>query len=104
MVPVLKYALMAAAAALGVWMLYDAYYGPPAEVIASGEVTVTSARSNKTVTVATRQLRRGSRTFWEVSGREGAWIDRAGDCAETYRREVLDFWETREEESGGKGK
>jgi len=85
-------------------MLYDAFYGPSAEVIASGEVTVKSTRSAKSVTVETRQLRRGSRTYWEVGGREGAWIDCAGDCSETYRREVLDFWETREEESGGKSK
>lgn len=104
MVSVLKYAVIAAAAAIGAWMLYDAFYDPKPDVIARGEVTVKSERSGKVVTIATRQLRRGSQTYWEVGGKGGAWIGCAGDCAEAYRREVLDFWETRDEESGGKGK
>ena len=85
-------------------MFYDVFHGPKPDVIARGEVTVKSSRSNKVVTAATRQLRRGSQIYWEVGVRGGVWIDCAGDCAEAYRREVLDFWETQDEESGGKGK
>ena len=37
-------------------------------------------------------------TFRDVELPGGSWIDCGGDCAETVRREHLDFWETKREE------
>lgn len=96
--------LVAAALLLGGWMLYESIYGPEAVVTGQGSVTITSRYSDKTVTRPTRQLRRGDLAYEEVQSPDGGWVDCAGDCAEAYRRKVLEYWETQQEESGGSGR
>lgn len=86
------------------YMLYDAFQGPEAVVIGHGKAISKSDFSKKSVERPTRQMARGSLKYWEVQTPEGLWLDCAKDCAETYRREVLDFWETRSNEQGGKGR
>jgi hypothetical protein len=40
-------------------------------------------------------VRRGSRGGFEVRMPGGTWIDCGRNCAETLRRETVDFWESR---------
>ena len=60
-----------------------------------GQVTSCSAYSNGCLTVPVRQGRYGL----EMRTRGGNWIDCRGDCRETLRQEVLDFWETQQEKA-----
>lgn len=96
--------LLFAALGLGGWMLYDAGHGPEAVVTGQGSVTVKSRYSDKSVVRPVRQLRRGDLVYEEVQSADGGWIDCAGDCAEAYRRKVLEYRETQQEEAGGRGR
>ena len=98
------FVIVAIVAGLAAWMLHDSFYGPPLEVTGQGTVTAKSRFSDKSVTRPTRQVRRGALAYSEVQTPGGAWIDCAGDCAETYRRQVLDLWETQQEEAGRGGR
>ena len=100
MVRFLAVVLGVAAFVLAGYSLYDAFYGPPKVVLKSGTVTAQSKMDpEKKATRKTRQVQRGSDIFWEVELPGGLWLDCAGDCAEAYRREELDPWQTRKEES-----
>lgn len=59
-------------------------------------VTAVSRYGNGTLTAPVRPAPSG----YEVRLPGGVWIHCAGDCADTLRREKLDFWETREEDRG----
>ncbi len=88
------------AAGLAAYSLYDAFYGPPKVVLKHGSVTVHSIRDpGKPVERRTRHVQRGKDTFWEVELKSGSWLGCGGDCAEAYRREELEPWQTRKEES-----
>lgn len=62
-------------------------------------VTAQSRYGNGSLTAPVRPYPLG----WQVRLPGGAWIDCARDCADTLRRESLDFWETQREESDGDG-
>jgi len=98
---VVKIIVLAVIAGVAAFMIYDYLEGPVPVVIAKKQQTATSQISKKVVPISTRQLRRGEITYWEVRTPGGAWLDCAGDCAETYRREILDHWETRDEDAPG---
>ena len=71
----------------------------PRRVTGHGQVTAQSRYTpGKSVTLRTRDLVGAGTTFKEVELPNGTWIDCAGDCAETVRREHLDFWETKREQ------
>lgn len=59
-------------------------------------VTAVSRYGNGTLTAPTRPARFG----YEVQLPGGVWIDCAGDCRETLRRQKLDYWETQQEDRG----
>ncbi len=90
-------------AAIAGYMLYDTFEGPEATVVGHGKVVAKSQYSKKTVERPTRKMARGSLQYWQVKTPEALWIDCAKDCAETYRREVLDYWEARKQEETGHG-
>ncbi len=98
-----KLVFFLAFAAIAGFMLYDAFEGPEAMVVGHGTVVSKSQYSQKSVSRPTRQMVRGSLQYWEVETPQGLWIDCAKDCAETYRREVLDYWEARKQEESGLG-
>jgi len=104
MFSILKLAFLIVFAALAAYMLYDAFEGPEPVVVGHGKVISKSELSKKSVERPTRQIARGELTHWEVETPEGMWLDCAGDCAETYRREVLDFWEARSQEDAGRAR
>lgn len=88
------------AAGMGAYALYDAIYGPPKVVLKHDHVTVHSTLNpGKPVQRRTRQVQRGKDSFWEVELKSGSWLDCGGDCAEAYRREELEPWQTRKEEA-----
>ncbi|MGI9407718.1 MAG: hypothetical protein ACR2O4_15195 [Hyphomicrobiaceae bacterium] len=66
-------------------------------VLSYGEVTATS-RFGKggPVMVRTRRVKTGELVFEELEQGPDTWIDCAGDCAETLRKQDVDFWETRQ--------
>lgn len=101
MFSIVKLAVVTLIAVVAAYMAYDALEGPEPVVIGNGKATSKSHFSDKVATAATRQLQRGSVTYWQVRTPGGAWLDCSGDCAETYRREILDYWETRDEEGPG---
>lgn len=85
---------------LGAYSLYDALYGPEKVVLRHSTVTITSiSNPGKPVKRPIRLVERGSDNFWEVQLKSGLWHDCGGDCAEAYRREELEPWETRKEEA-----
>jgi hypothetical protein len=98
-----KLMFLIAFAVIAGYMLYDAFEGPEAMVVSHGKVVSRSEFSRKSVERPTRQMARGSVKYWQVKTPEGLWIDCAKDCAETYRREVLDYWEARKQEETGHG-
>jgi len=104
MFSIIKPAFLIAFAAIAGYMLYDAFEGPKPVVVGHGKVISKSEYSEKSVERPTRQIARGTLNYWEVETPEGLWLDCAGDCAETYRRELLDFWETRSREDAGRGR
>ena len=86
--------------ALAGFMLYDAFKGPEPVIIGHGKIVTKSNSSSKPVERPTRQVSRGTLNYWQVQSLDGGWIDCGKDCAETYRRKVLDYWDTRSEDSG----
>lgn len=102
---ILKVLFLAAAAAIAGYLfsdIYDEYKHPEPTVIGHGTVVAKSNYSDKLEVRAKRQVVRRGVTFWQVETPGGAWLDCGGDCAETYRREVMDFWEAQSE--GGTGR
>lgn len=100
MVKILALLIGLAAAAMAAYSLYDALYGPAKVVLKYGTTSTRSDQApGKTIKRRTRQVQRGSDKFWEVELPGGSWLDCAGDCADTYRREELDRWQTQKEET-----
>lgn len=65
-------------------------------VLDYGEVTATSRfGKGEPVTVRTRRVKSGQLVFEELEQGPDTWIDCSGDCAETLRKQDVDFWETR---------
>ena len=58
-------------------------------------VKACSAWGNGCLIAPVRQGRFGL----EAQLKSGTWIDCRGDCRETIRQEVLDFWETQNEKA-----
>ncbi len=86
---------IAVAASLGMAALAAA----PADAAQQGGkryVTAVSRYGNGTLTAPIRPARFG----YEVQLPGGVWIDCAGDCRETLRRQKLDYWETQQEDRG----
>ena len=105
MLIILKIILLAAVATMAGYFLtdmYDEFQNPEPTIIGHGSVVAKSNYSDKLAVRAKRQIVRKNVTYWQVETPGGVWLDCAGDCAETYRREVLDFWETQSE--GGTGR
>ena len=101
----LKLAFLAGVAAMAGYFLFDIYEEfrqPEPTIVSYGSVVAKSNFSDKLAVRAKREVLRGEVAYWQVETPGGAWLDCAGDCAETYRREVLDFWETQSE--GGTGR
>lgn len=63
----------------------------------AGFVTAYSDYGNGKVTAPVRKARYG----YQVRLPGGLWYYCEVTCADTLRREALDFWETRSEEQGG---
>lgn len=98
---VIKILVIAAIAATAALLIYDAFEGPAPIVIGTGKTVARSRYSDAHVEAATRHLERRGRTYWEVRTPDGTWLNCEGDCAETYRRQVLDFWENLQEDKAG---
>ena len=82
-------------ASLAALALYDALWGPQPEVVGYGEVEAKSRYdANRVERPKTRSMRRGDVRYQEVQLPGGAWIDCEQDCAEAYRRQHIDFYET----------
>ena len=65
-------------------------------VLGYGSVSAQSRFGNSgVVTFRTRRVRAGDIFREEVELSAETWVDCAGDCAETVRKQKLDFWETR---------
>lgn len=86
----------AAALCLGAGVIATAHVAAAAPRVESDYVTAISQYGNGTLTAPVRPARYG----YEVRLPGGVWIYCAGGCAETLRREKLDYWETRNEDRG----
>ena len=65
-------------------------------VLDYGTTTVSSRFGHgENIGARTRRVRRGDIASQQVELSEGTWIDCAGDCAETLRKQKIDFWEVR---------
>lgn len=94
-IPILIGLLMATLLAAGLYLQFK----DPRRVTGTGQVTAKSRYTpGKLLTARTRDLAGSGTTFREVELPNGTWIDCRADCAETLRREHLDFWETKREE------
>jgi len=68
----------------------------PKTVLDYGKVTADSRFGNQgPITVRTRRVRRSGTISTEVELGPDTWLDCGGDCAETLRKQSIDFWETR---------
>lgn len=65
-----------------------------------GSVTAVSRYGNRSLTAPVRRGRFGP----EVNIGHNTWLSCAADCANTLRREKVDFWETKREDGGGGGR
>ena len=74
---------------------YDAFWGPPPEVLGYGQVVAKSRYDpHRIERPRTRKMRRGEIFYEEVELPGGAWIDCEQDCADAYRRNHIDVYET----------
>ena len=78
---------------------FAALLWPAADAAAAGKVlksvTACSAWGNGCIVAPVRRGRWGL----EARLRSGRWLDCRGDCRETIRQEVLDFWETQNDKA-----
>ncbi len=103
---IVKALILAGVAVVAGYLLSDIYEvikQPEPVILEHGSVVSKSQYSDKLAVRAKRKVARGNLTYWEVETPGGAWLDCAGDCVETYRREVLDFWESQAEDGTGRG-
>ncbi len=68
-------------------------------VITHGSTYAVSDYGNGEAVVRVRLVQEGSVRYWQMRLPGGFWSTCDGDCSEAYRRKLLDFWETIDEES-----
>lgn len=65
----------------------------PMRVVSTGSVNVEDGKAGRVLVLRTRVVEVGVVTTGEVELPNGTWIDCKGDCADTVRREHLEFWD-----------
>jgi len=68
------------------------------KVLRYGSTYAESDYGNGESTVKVRLVQEGSVRYWQMLLPGGFWDSCDGDCSEAYRRKLLDFWETIDEE------
>lgn len=98
MIKILASLILVVVVGLGGTMLYWSLT-TPVVVLGTGEVMVESQFTpGKSAIVPTRKIAQGELRTEQVQLSDGVWVDCAGDCAEAFRRQSLDFWETQKQE------
>jgi len=72
------------------------------KVLRYGSAYAESDYGNGDSIVKVRLVQEGSVRYWQMRLPGGFWDSCDGDCSEAYRRKLLDFWETIDEESPGR--
>ena len=70
------------------------------EVLQHGSVYSESRYGNGNAIAPIRLVQDGRFKYWQVQLPGGFWDRCKSDCSETYRTNLLDFWETIDEDSG----
>jgi len=68
-------------------------------IISHGSTYAESEYGNGEAIVKVRLVQEGSIRYWQMRLPGGFWATCDGDCSEAYRRKLLDFWETIDEDS-----
>ena len=68
-------------------------------ILRYGSTYAVSDYGNGESVVQVRLVQQGSIRYWQMRLPGGFWDSCDGDCSEAYRRKLLDFWETIDEDS-----